>query len=172
MLDDKGKEVRTSEDGYCQWALRHEQPSGALKEFAQCLKSEPKVATPKRAAREEPSSSSKRRRTDDMAAVTIAEGKDDTRLRWHLTRGGLFKQRSGGKLVSCRPLAPDEEAYIDKIRVLTKTSGGILDDEIRETPKAFWPNIQDLGSHRGESGGRPPPRFTCSNLGGGSLPGN
>ena len=60
-------------------------------------------------------------------------------LRWHLTRGRLFKQQSGGKLVSHRPLAPDEEEYVDRIRALTKTRDGILDDEIKSTPKSFWP---------------------------------
>ena len=60
-------------------------------------------------------------------------------LRWHLTRGRLFKQQSGGKLVSHMPLAPDEEEYVDRVRALTETRDGILDDETKSTPKAFWP---------------------------------
>ena len=82
------EEVRCQEKGYCQWALRQEQPSGALKEFVQYLKSEPEVSTPrKRRMHDEPSSSAKRQRTGNLAAdVAIIEGKDAKRLHWHLTR--------------------------------------------------------------------------------------
>lgn len=134
-------EVRCSDKSYCTWALRQENPSGGLYEFVQYLNCIPETATHKRKeSNEQPTFTAKRQRTSNAVHdVTTIEGEDAKRLRWHLTRGGLFKKRSGGKLVSKRPLSPDEEAYIERLRALTKSRGGVLDDEVKPTPKAFWP---------------------------------
>ena len=106
------EEVRRNDKSYCAWAQRKESPTGGLKEFARHLESQ-QEATPKKPIRDAnpPAYTPKRRRNDDgssSAVATVVTGAEAQRLQWHLMRGGLFKKKKDGRLVSTRRLTSDE----------------------------------------------------------------
>ena len=45
-------------------------------------------------------------------------------------------------------MAGPEEEYIVAIRGLERLRDGVLDDEVRSTPKAFWPEGATAGPFR------------------------